>query len=133
MSRICKFTGRKTSSGHTYTHRGRAKYLGGVGTKVTGKTKRRFRPNIQSVMAIVDGSVGRIKASTKAIRMGLVVKPLKRRYGYGRAKDLAEPATTAAAQAQTASDATARDQGAQAPSPQTDDPAAGQEPTAGAT
>ncbi len=82
MPRVCEFTGRKTSSGRTYTHRGKAKYLGGVGTKVTGKTKRRFRPNIQTVTAIVDGSVRRVKASTKAIKMGLIVKPLKRKYAY---------------------------------------------------
>lgn len=82
MPRVCKFTGRKTSSGRTYTHRGKAKYLGGVGTKVTGKTKRKFRPNIQTVTAMVDGSPQRIKVSTKAMKMGLVVKPLKRKYAY---------------------------------------------------
>ena len=83
MSRVCKFTGRRTSSGNTYTHRGKAKYLGGVGTKVTGKTKRKFKPNIQTLTAVMpDGSIQRIKASTKAIRSGLVVKPLKRKYAY---------------------------------------------------
>lgn len=82
MPRVCKFTGRKTSAGNTYTHRGKAKYLGGVGTKVTGKTKRKFKPNIQTVSAVVDGSVKRLKVSAKAIRMGLVVKPLKRKYAY---------------------------------------------------
>ena len=82
MPRVCHFTGRRTSSGHTYTHRGKAKYLGGVGTKVTGKTKRKFRPNIQTVTAVVGGSSRRVKVSAKAIRMGLVVKPLKRKYGY---------------------------------------------------
>lgn len=82
MPRVCEFTGRKTSSGNTYTHRGKAKYLGGVGTKITGKTKRKFKPNIQTVVAMVDGTVRRIKVSTKAIRMGLVVKPLKRKYAY---------------------------------------------------
>lgn len=82
MPRVCEFTGRKTSSGRTYTHRGKAKYLGGVGTKITGKTKRDFRPNIQTVTAVVDGSVRRIKVSTKAMRSGLVVKPPKRKYTY---------------------------------------------------
>lgn len=82
MPRVCEFTGRKTTSGHTYTTRGKAKYLGGVGTKVTGKTKRKFRPNIQTITAVVDGSVKRIKVSAKAIRMGLVVRPLKRKYVY---------------------------------------------------
>ncbi len=82
MSRVCHFTGRRTSSGRTYTHRGKAKYLGGVGTKVTGKTKRKFRPNIQTVTAVVDGSIKRIKVSAKAVKMGLVIKPLKRKYAY---------------------------------------------------
>jgi large subunit ribosomal protein L28 len=69
-----------------YTLRGKAKYLGGVGTKITGKTKRKFRPNIQTITAVVDGSIQRLKVSTKAIKMGLVVKPLKRRYAYRLAK-----------------------------------------------
>mgnify|MGYP001952019529 CR=1 FL=1 len=83
MPRVCEFTGKRTTSGRTYTTRGKAKYLGGVGTKVTGKTKRKFRPNIQVVNALMeDGSVRKVKASTRAIRNGLVVKPLKRRFAY---------------------------------------------------
>ena len=35
--------------GNTVTHRGKAKYLGGVGTKMTGISRRRFRPNLQKV------------------------------------------------------------------------------------
>ena len=80
MPRVCYFTGKKTSFGHQITHRGKAKYLGGVGTKVTGISSRKFRPNIQTVRAVVDGQVCRIKVSTKAIRNGMVVKPVKRRY-----------------------------------------------------
>jgi len=88
MSRVCHFTGKRTTSGRTYTHRGKAKYLGGVGTKVTGKTKRKFRPNIQTVTTVMpDGSIKRVKASTKAIKSGLVVKPVKRKYAYTRAQD----------------------------------------------
>jgi large subunit ribosomal protein L28 len=80
MPRVCYFTGKKTTSGRQYTHRGKAKYLGGVGTKVTGKTKRKFKPNIQRVRALVNGKVARISVSTKAIRMGLVVKPVRRNW-----------------------------------------------------
>jgi large subunit ribosomal protein L28 len=80
MPRVCKFTGKKTSFGNQITHRGKAKYLGGVGTKVTGITRRKFRPNIQTVRAVIDGQVCRIKVSAKAIRMGLVTKPVKRNY-----------------------------------------------------
>ena len=78
MPRVCYFTGKKTTSGRQYTHRGKAKDLGGVGTKVTGKTKRKFKPNIQKVRALIDGRIVRVKVSTKAIRMGLIVKPAKR-------------------------------------------------------
>ena len=80
MARVCFFTGRKTSAGRTIARRGKAKHLGGVGKKVTGITKRKFKPNIQKVRAIVDGKVCRIKVSAKAIRMGLVQKPVKRNY-----------------------------------------------------
>ena len=89
MPRVCHFTGRKTSAGRSLCYRGKAKYLGGVGKKITGKTKRLFRPNIQTVNAVVDGVQKRIKVSTKAIKMGLVVKPLKRKYAY-TAKQKAE-------------------------------------------
>ena len=80
MSRVCYFTGKKTRAGRSISRRGKAKYLGGVGRKTTGITKRKFKPNIQRVRALVDGKVCRIKVSAKAIRMGLVVKPPKRNW-----------------------------------------------------
>lgn len=80
MSRVCYFTGKHTHAGQSIARRGKAKYLGGVGRKITGITKRKFKPNIQKVRAIVDGSICRIKVSAKAIRMGLVIKPAKRNY-----------------------------------------------------
>ena len=78
MPRVCHFTGKHTTFGNQITHRGKAKYLGGVGTKVTGITARKFRPNIQKVRALIDGRVCRIKVSAKAIKMGLVIKPKRR-------------------------------------------------------
>ena len=80
MPRVCHFTGRKTSIGRQKTSRGKAKYLGGVGTKITGITARKFRPNIQTVRALVNGSIVRLKVSTKAIKSGLVTKPQKRNW-----------------------------------------------------
>jgi len=80
MPRVCHFTGKKTRFGHKVTHRGKAKYLGGVGTKITGISSRKFRPNIQKVRAVINGRICRIKVSTKAIRMGLVTKPVARKY-----------------------------------------------------
>jgi large subunit ribosomal protein L28 len=80
MSRVCYFTGKKTKSGRQYARRGKAKYLGGVGSKVTGKTKRTFKPNVQKVRAVIDGRIVRVVVSAKAIRDGMIVKPPKRTY-----------------------------------------------------
>lgn len=78
MPRVCHFTGKKTTFGNQITHRGKAKYLGGVGTKVTGITARKFKPNIQKVRAVIDGRIVRVKVSTKAMRNGVIVKPVRR-------------------------------------------------------
>ena len=80
MSRVCHFTGKRTTTGNKISRRGKAKYLGGVGRKVTGISKRKFKPNVQKVRAVIGGKVCRIKVSAKAIRMGLVQKPQKRDY-----------------------------------------------------
>ena len=80
MPRVCHFTGKKTTFGKQITHRGKAKYLGGVGTKVPGITARTFKPNIQKVRAIIDGRIVRVKVSAKAMRNGVIVKPVKRRW-----------------------------------------------------
>ena len=46
MSRICQVTGRKPTTGYKYAIRGIAKKKKGIGLKVTGKTRRRFLPNL---------------------------------------------------------------------------------------
>lgn len=76
MAAECFFTGKKASVGNQISRRGKAKYLGGVGKKITGITRRKFKPNLQKVKTVVNGKVVRVKASVKAIRMGLVVKPV---------------------------------------------------------
>jgi len=94
MPRICHFTGARTSSGNSLRYRGRAKYLGGIGRKVTSCTKRTFKPNLQNVTTVIDGVPTRVKASTKAIRMGLIVKPVRRKYTYTREMKVAEQSGT---------------------------------------
>ncbi len=84
MPRECFFTGKRTSFGKKRTYRGQKITKGGFGLKPTGITRRTFKPNLQTVNALVDGKPMRVKASAKAIRTGLVVKPLKRKYGYTR-------------------------------------------------
>jgi len=80
MSRVCYFTGKRTRAGRSIARRGKAKYLGGVGRKTTGVTNRKFKPNVQRVRAVINGKVCRVRASAKAIKMGLVVKPPKRQW-----------------------------------------------------
>ncbi len=80
MGRHCHFLDKQVHFGGKTARRGKAKYLGGVGRKITGRSRRKFKPNIQRVRAVVDGKVCRINISAKAIRMGLLVKPVKRNY-----------------------------------------------------
>jgi large subunit ribosomal protein L28 len=74
MARECSICGKHTTSGRQYSHRGRAKHLGGVGIKTTGVSKRTFKPNLQKVRAMVDGRAQRILVCAKCIRNGKVVK-----------------------------------------------------------
>ncbi len=47
MSKRCQVTGKKPVAGHKYSVRGIAKKKKGIGLNITGKTKRRFLPNLQ--------------------------------------------------------------------------------------
>lgn len=46
MSKVCQVTGKRPVTGYKYAIRGIAKKKKGIGLKVTGKTKRRFQPNL---------------------------------------------------------------------------------------
>lgn len=74
MSRLCELCGKKTQVGNQIERRGLAKWKGGVGKKITGKTKRKFKPNIQKVRAKIEGTARRIKVCTRCISAGKVVK-----------------------------------------------------------
>jgi large subunit ribosomal protein L28 len=66
--------------GNSVETRGKAKYLGGVGTKITGITRRQFKPNLQKVKAqLPNGQVKSIRVCTQCIRSGAVVKAVKRK------------------------------------------------------
>lgn len=94
MARKCMFTGKKTIFGRSLSRRGKAKYLGGVGRKTTGISNRKFKPNIQKVRAVIEGRIVRIRVSAKAIRMGLIVKPLKRDWQPPQPEQPVEAAAT---------------------------------------
>jgi len=86
MPRQCALTGVRTQSGNRIRYRGKAKYLGGIGLKMTSRAKRKFRPNLHTVRALVEGKTVRIKVSAKAIRNGMIIKPISRKHSYTRAQ-----------------------------------------------
>jgi large subunit ribosomal protein L28 len=92
MPRECVICGKRVQVGYQYTYRGLAKYKGGVGKKVTGKTKRKFRPNLQRVRATVGSTVTRLRVCTRCIRGGKVKKPLRRSVYETAPKVAAAPA-----------------------------------------
>jgi large subunit ribosomal protein L28 len=78
MARICELTGKGSIKGSKIWRSGKPKREGGIGTHVTGITKRRFLPNLQRVKAVIDGQVRYVRVSTRAIKQGLITKPPKR-------------------------------------------------------
>jgi large subunit ribosomal protein L28 len=50
-----------------------------VGRKVTGISKRKFKPNLQRVKVQINGTVKTIRVAASAIRSGLIQKPVKRK------------------------------------------------------
>lgn len=73
--RRCAICNKGPLRGQQITRRGLAKSKGGVGRKITGRSKRSFKPNLQRVRAVVGGKNVRIKACTSCIRLGRVQKP----------------------------------------------------------
>lgn len=75
MARTCEICGKKPLRGNSIVRRGLAKKAGGVGKKITGKTKRSFLPNLHRIRAVVEGKVVRIKVCARCIGAGKIVKP----------------------------------------------------------
>jgi large subunit ribosomal protein L28 len=61
MSQVCSVCGKHPSAGRNVSHSHRV-------------TNRIIRPNIQSVHAVVDGSVKKINVCTKCMKAGKVVR-----------------------------------------------------------
>jgi len=61
--------------GNSVAHRGKAKYLGGVGTKITGISRRQFRPNLQKVrVTTANGTHKSMRVCTQCLRSGAITK-----------------------------------------------------------
>ena len=78
MARVCDVCGKGTQMGNTVETRGKAKYLGGVGTKITGISRRKFKPNLQSVKVTTpDGTHKTMKVCAACLRSGAVTKVVR--------------------------------------------------------
>jgi large subunit ribosomal protein L28 len=79
MGMQCAICGKKPVLGNQYARRGKAKYLGGVGRKVTGISRRVFKPNLQSIQVELDGAVKRQRVCVQCIRSGKAKRPQKKK------------------------------------------------------
>lgn len=80
MARICEVCGKGTQKGNSVETRGKAKYLGGVGTKITGITRRNFKPNLQRVrITTPEGMNKAVRVCTQCLRSGAVQRVVRYR------------------------------------------------------
>jgi large subunit ribosomal protein L28 len=78
MARQCDVCGKGRQLGNQVTTRGKKKYLGGVGTKVTGISRRKFKPNLQRVkVSTANGSHKAIHVCTQCLRSGAITKVVR--------------------------------------------------------
>jgi large subunit ribosomal protein L28 len=75
MARTCDFCGKGTESGAQIARRGLPKKQGGIGLRITGVTKRKFKANIQRVDGVVNGVNKRVKICGRCIKAGKLIKP----------------------------------------------------------
>ena len=61
MARECEICGKKRVTGNNVSH-------------ANNRTKRVFRPNLQSIRALINGATRRILACTRCIRSGKIKK-----------------------------------------------------------
>jgi large subunit ribosomal protein L28 len=70
--------GKSAQLGNQVTTRGKKKYLGGVGTKITGISRRQFKPNLQRVNTMTPtGSHKAVLVCVQCIRSGGVTKVVR--------------------------------------------------------
>ena len=73
MGKICELCGKHTTFGNTISRRGMAKYLGGVGKKTTGVSRRTFKPNLQWIHVwLPNGTTRYVRVATSVIRSGML-------------------------------------------------------------
>ena len=74
----CEYCDKKPSMGNQIETRGKAKYLGGVGTKVTGISRRKFKPNLQRVHVTTNSGTNKaMNVCVQCLRSGAVNKTVR--------------------------------------------------------
>jgi large subunit ribosomal protein L28 len=80
MARVCEICGKGTQMGNRVETRGKAKYLGGVGTKITGITRRQFKPNLQRVkITTAKGGSRTARVCAQCLRSGAVQRVIRQK------------------------------------------------------
>jgi large subunit ribosomal protein L28 len=78
MAKQCEVCGKGPQLGNQVTIRGKQKYLGGVGTKVTGISRRKFKPNLQRVhVTTSNGTNKAMNVCVQCLRSGAVTKTVR--------------------------------------------------------
>lgn len=74
MAKECIICHKTSQPGIKYKRRGQIKRTGGAGSKIVGKTLRRFMPNLQKIKINLNGTIKRALVCTSCISAGKIVK-----------------------------------------------------------
>ena len=71
MARECDYSGKKPHVGNKIVRRGKAKREGGIGQNITGISKRRWKPNLQTIRVVDEnGRIKKVKVCARYIKAG---------------------------------------------------------------
>lgn len=75
MAWVCEYSGKRPQMGKRVVRRGKAKREGGIGQNVTGISKRRWKPNLQTIRVVDEhGRVKKIRVCARYIKKGIFTK-----------------------------------------------------------
>lgn len=74
MAKTCTVCQKGPIPGVKYKRRGQIKRTGGAGSKIVGKTLRRFLPNLQKIKINLKGTIKRVHVCTSCISAGKIAK-----------------------------------------------------------
>jgi len=74
MSQNCQVCGKGLRFGSVIVRHGLPKAKGGIGLHTTGISKRKFKPNLQKIHVVENGTVKIRRVCTRCIKSGKVAK-----------------------------------------------------------